>query len=307
MRLLNLNCSLFYKTIAVTGLIMLLLGLTGISQPVTAQDRHAARPPQSALSDPLAPPRPDPLRVAFDQALWPFSFKNNYAYSGFEHDLWNDLADIMGVEYEMIPMQFEQIINALEQGEIDVSIAVIPVTPGRQARVDFSVPYYRTGLSGLCRQSSPEESTIKLPPELPKQNKSKRQKRSSPDKFDVFSGKTIGVQKNSSAEAFARENFKESRLVVYNYREEMFFSLLAHNVDIVFAELSLLEAYLNVTHNPELTLCGPIYKKHNLAIALPKNSHRLKEINHSLQTLRQTDKFKDLCLKWFGVLPSFNK
>ncbi len=307
MPLLNSNRFQLHKTVAAVSLIILLLGLTGAFQPVAAQESQTARPAQSALSDPLAPPRPDPLRVAFDPALWPFSFKNNSSYSGFEHELWHKLANNMGVEYEMIPMPFEQIINALEQEEIDVAIAVIPVTPARQARVAFSLPYYRTGLTGLCRQPDPDEPSPKPQPAPPARNKSQKPKKTSPDKFDTFSGKTVGVQRNSAAETFARENFKESRLVVYDYKEEMFFGLLAHNIDIVFAELSLLEAYLNVTKNPELTLCGPVYKKHNLAIALPKDSTNLKDLNRSLQALRQTDEFKDMCLKWFGVVPSFTR
>ena len=276
---------------------------TGQNQP--------PRPAHSALSDPLAPPRPDPLRVAHDEALWPFSFREKGGYTGFELELWAKVAEGMGVEYELFPMPFADILPALENGDIDVAIAAIPVTQARQERVLFSLPYFRTGLAALCREDSLGEDAP-VPEEPKDKGKSKNTgknagKDTGKDKFEMFRGHSLAVQRGSAGESFARKNLTDSELKDYAFQEEMFFELLARNVDIVFAELNLLEAYLNVTKNPALSVCSPVYDAHNLAIALPKASVHQKELNRSLQAFRNSDEFKALCEKWFGVVPKFGK
>ncbi|MBQ4133363.1 MAG: transporter substrate-binding domain-containing protein [Desulfovibrionaceae bacterium] len=296
---------LYYHKFLVLVLIVFLSAGGAAFQAAFAQENQP-RPAHSALSDPLAPPAPAPLRVAHDQALWPFSFREGSEYVGFEHELWQELAARLEVEYEMIPMPFNRIIDALEKGEVDVSVAVIPVTGERQQRVSFSVPCYRTGLAALCRQSDSEEVA---PSGQPEQGPApdRKAKKKNPGKFDAFAGKTVAVQRGSAAASFAGENFQKSRLLVCDYQEEMFFSLLAHNADIVFAELTLLEAYLNQTGNPGLVLCSPVYEKHNLAVALPKGSPHLKSINRALQTFRSSGEFGELCRKWFGTAPDLSR
>jgi len=270
----------------------------------TQQPPLPPRPVHSALSDPLAPPRPEPLRVAHDEGLWPFSFKDKAQYAGFELELWAKVAEGMGVEYELIPMEFSAIIPALENEEIDVAIAAIPVTAVRQEKVQFSIPYFRTGLVGLCR----DDDETKIDPEpdkdsaKPKNSKDKKAKTKSP-----FEAKLVAVQKNSAAADFAAKNMPAASIKVCNYQEEMFFELLAKNVDAVFAEQNLIDAYLKVSGSDNLVKCSEVYSAHNIAIAVPKSSVHLKELNRSLQSFRSSEEFKELSQKWFGMAPNFGK
>ena len=66
---------------------------------------------------------------------------------GFEIDVARKLASDMGVKAELIVYDWEEIISALQKGEIDVIAAGMAITPGRALRVNFSQPLGITGVS----------------------------------------------------------------------------------------------------------------------------------------------------------------
>ena len=60
---------------------------------------------------------------------------------GFEIDVAKRLAQDMGVEIEFIPTAWSGIIPALLTGKFDVIIGGMGVTPARNLKVNFTVPY----------------------------------------------------------------------------------------------------------------------------------------------------------------------
>jgi len=66
--------------------------------------------------------------------------------SGYEVDVANSIAQDLGVEAEFIVYNWEDIIPALQQGEIDI-IGGLAVTPARALKVSFSQPYADSGVS----------------------------------------------------------------------------------------------------------------------------------------------------------------
>jgi polar amino acid transport system substrate-binding protein len=66
---------------------------------------------------------------------------------GFEIDVARRLAEDMGVEVEFVPTQWSGIIPALLTGKFDVIIGGMGILPQRNLQVNFSKPYYFTGMS----------------------------------------------------------------------------------------------------------------------------------------------------------------
>ena len=64
---------------------------------------------------------------------------------GFEIDVATKLAEDMGVEVEFMPTAWSTIIPALLEERFDVIIGGMSITPERSLKVDFSVPYARSG------------------------------------------------------------------------------------------------------------------------------------------------------------------
>lgn len=65
---------------------------------------------------------------------------------GYEIDVANKIADDMGVKPEFKVYEWEQIIPALQRGEIDVIAGGMAITPGRALQVNFTRPVATSGV-----------------------------------------------------------------------------------------------------------------------------------------------------------------
>ena len=97
-----------------------------------------------------------PLRVV-TSAVAPFVLPDRTPPAGFSVDLWSELAQRMGVEFEWRVVPPQELLPAVQRGEADVAIAAIVLTPEREALVDFSHPYFDSGLQILVRGGSESE------------------------------------------------------------------------------------------------------------------------------------------------------
>ena len=66
---------------------------------------------------------------------------------GFEIDVATRLAKDMGVKVEFVPTKWAGIIPALLTGKFDVIIGGMGITPSRNLKVNFTVPYEHSGMS----------------------------------------------------------------------------------------------------------------------------------------------------------------
>jgi len=82
----------------------------------------------------------DTLRVAYTQAP-PFIIENNGLH-GINVWLWEEIAAELNMEFSLTQMGFSDMLQALEQGTIDVSINPLTITSERLNRIDFTQPYF---------------------------------------------------------------------------------------------------------------------------------------------------------------------
>jgi len=87
-----------------------------------------------------------PIRVVTKE-IEPFVIKDQERLTGFSIDLWKEMALLAGVQYEFVevPTVHEQ-LDAVIEGDADVAIAAISMTAEREEDLDFSYPYYLSGL-----------------------------------------------------------------------------------------------------------------------------------------------------------------
>ena len=75
---------------------------------------------------------------------WAMNDKNGQLV-GFEIDVAKRLAADLGVKVEFVPTKWAGIIPALLTGKFDVIVGGMSVQPGRNQKVNFSIPYDYTG------------------------------------------------------------------------------------------------------------------------------------------------------------------
>jgi polar amino acid transport system substrate-binding protein len=93
--------------------------------------------------------------IGVDGDFPPFTAKDGRGnFSGLDIDAARWIAEREGFDITFIAMPWENIIPALESGEIDIIWSGVTVTEKRQAAVNFSQPYYSVNRSIATRAGS---------------------------------------------------------------------------------------------------------------------------------------------------------
>jgi ABC-type amino acid transport substrate-binding protein len=86
----------------------------------------------------------------YTKPIEPFAFERDGKPVGFSIDLWDRIAKETGQEYELHWVKsVGDVLDAVKKKEADVGVAAISITAEREAAVDFSQPFYESGLSIL--------------------------------------------------------------------------------------------------------------------------------------------------------------
>lgn len=72
-------------------------------------------------------------------------------WTGVSIELWEEMAAMLDIDYEIREYDIQGLMNAVASGEVDVAAAALTVTSPREARVDFTHPFYSTGLGIAAR------------------------------------------------------------------------------------------------------------------------------------------------------------
>jgi len=113
---------------------------------------HLAGSPAEAA--PTPPTHARPVRVA-TAPIAPFVLRKTDPPAGFSIDLWNELARRIGVEFTLSVVRTQsELLQAVQRGDADVAVAAITMTSEREKIVDFSHPYFDSGLQIMVRAQS---------------------------------------------------------------------------------------------------------------------------------------------------------
>lgn len=93
------------------------------------------------------------LRVGMDTFV-PWAMKDKTGkFIGFEIDVARRFAKDTGVGIEFVPTAWKGIIPALLAGKFDVLIGGMSIRPDRARKVNFSIPYYYSGMSLVANKN----------------------------------------------------------------------------------------------------------------------------------------------------------
>ncbi len=137
-----MSCRPHCYALRLAGMAILCLGLTIAATTTSATNR--------------------PLRVV-SAAKAPFVLPKTDPPAGFSIDLWNEVARRMHVEFTWKMLATEaELLSAVQRDEAEVAIAAITMTPEREKLVDFSHPYFDSGLQIMvpARDESPFVTTF---------------------------------------------------------------------------------------------------------------------------------------------------
>ncbi len=77
----------------------------------------------------------------------PFAMKgDDGSWTGISIDLWRRVANDLHLRYRLQEVSLDELISGTAAHRLDAAVAAISVTAEREQRVDFTQPYYATGL-----------------------------------------------------------------------------------------------------------------------------------------------------------------
>lgn len=215
----------------------------------------------------------------------PFSYYNDqHMIDGFDPALIREIGRKLDVEVEVVDFAFEGLDAALQIGQIDVVIAALSVTPGREATLDFSNIYY-VGEDGILARDGSETETVINP--------------------DQIAGKRIGVQKLSIYEDWVRTHLvltgkiSDDMLFVYTKPEHAVGDLKVDRLDLVMMDLQ--PATLALADGG-VKLVGKGLNQQRYAIAVQPGAEELRaRINQALLDLQNEGKVTQLVQLFLGL------
>ncbi|NMH58538.1 transporter substrate-binding domain-containing protein [Alteromonas ponticola] len=119
------------------AIVMLCLSI-GLSSHSVAQSTPDTSPPLS-IGTKIAPPF---VMKGEDQQL-----------TGLSIELWEQMSEQLNAEYEFKEADLDLLLNGLNNQTFDMSIAAVTVSAEREQQVDFSHPYFTTGLAIAVKES----------------------------------------------------------------------------------------------------------------------------------------------------------
>lgn len=216
------------------------------------------------------------LVVAISPDYAPFEFKalvdGKDTIVGADVQLAQAIADELGVELELSPMSFDNVLLSLKSGKADMAISGLSYTDERAKIYDFSEAYYTTENAFLVQASTASDLTS----------------------LESLSGQQVAVQKGTIEEGLSKEQLPDSTIVALTGMGEAINELKAGKVAAVNLEKPVAEGYL--AQNPDLALASFSLKTDQgdaKAVAMPKNSGELvKTVNKVIADLDAKDGYK---------------
>jgi ABC-type amino acid transport substrate-binding protein len=91
------------------------------------------------------------LEVGTKEAA-PFVMRDgNGEWTGISIFLWEEIARALDIEYELRDVALDSLFSGVESGRLDAAFAALTITAERERRLDFTHPYYSTGLAIAAR------------------------------------------------------------------------------------------------------------------------------------------------------------
>lgn len=275
---------------AALGLLLVVLSLAACAR----SDGATVGPTQVVPTSTPTPPPHDAatatrirsrgfLRVGVRYDLEPFGYVTDQGgIAGFDVDLGRELArrwlgDAQAVQFRQV--RSDTAIEHLQAGDVDLVIAALAHTKGREAGADFSLPYFIDGQALLVR--AVDADAIRRPEDL--------------------AGRPVGVSKWNEARETIRTTVPFTlALQTYDRFDTAASALGRREVDAVADLRRRLFRGGRILTQTETSIVGQ-YTTVPVAIAFPQNEPFLADLIHlTLQEMVVDGTYTDLYARWFA-------
>jgi len=211
------------------------------------------------------------LTIGTEAEFAPFEVRlENGSFYGFDIALGEAIAKELGLKVDYIDTDFAGIILSLNSGKFDIAMPAMTITEERKKSINFSDPYFDTGLSLAVPANSPVQ------------------------KLDDLNGKIVGVQLGTTGDLYASslKNVKEVKR--YPHAPDAFLDMKNGKVDAVINDDVVSKPIVAKDPNSFKIISG-LLTIEQYGIAVPKdNEALLQKINAALKKIKENGTYDQI-------------
>ena len=217
----------------------------------------------------------DVLYVGTNAEYPPFEYLDeNGNVAGFDIDLMNEIAKIIGKKIEIKDMTFDGLIPALEANTIDIIIAGMTVNESKKKIMNFSIPYYEVRQNIIVLDNNTDITNL-----------------------SSLNNKRVAVVLGYRADNILSTN-EAVTLERYNRTADTVLALQSGKVDAAVMDSPVAIGY--VKNNEGLKIVDTYSDIQELAIGFRKKDVQLMEdVNNAMKILQTNGVYDSLLKKYF--------
>lgn len=189
---------------------------------------------------------------------------------GFDIELMEQIAEIMGVEVDYVQLDFSVIISALNSGQVDIGLSGFTYSPDRD--VLFSEPYYMSAQAVVVRADSDISS------------------------LDDLTEMRLAAGLGTTGEAAALEMYPDADMVYPDDYLVGFEMLRSGQTDAVISDLGVAENY---AQQDDFRMLSEYLQSEEMSIIVrTDNEELMARIDAAILQFKSTPEYEALLAKW---------
>lgn len=212
-------------------------------------------------------------KIATDTTFAPFEFENeNGEMVGVDLDLLKAISEDQGFQYELVVAGFSAAVTGMEAGEYDAVIAGMSINPEREAKYDFSDPYYDSGVGMAVAADSDITS------------------------YDDLNGKTVAAKIGTEGCTFAESIADQYGFTIIQFEDSasMYQDVLAGNSVACFEDYPVLGYEISRGTALKLPLEMERGSSYGFATLKGANPELVEMFNAGLKNLKESGKYDEI-------------
>lgn len=200
---------------------------------------------------------------------------------GMEMDMARMMADDLGVKLTLKPIYFNDLIPALEAGQVDLVMSGMTITPARNVKVTFVGPYFASGKSILTKEEN--APSLKNTEQM--------------NKPDVV----LAALKGSTSQLFVERLMPNAKLVLTDDYDQAVAMVLDGKVNAMVADFPICMVSVYRYQGKALTTLKNPLTYEPIGIALPPTDPLLLNlVQNFLTRLVNSGELEALRQRWFN-------
>ncbi len=254
------------KILTIALAICMMLTVVSVFAACDNADKNDETTPESTTEADTTVEEKPVLKMGTNAYFQPYEFYEGEKIVGIDAEIAAAVAEKLGMTLEIVDMEFDSIITAVNAGSIDFGMAGMTVTEDRLKEVDFSISYANGVQAIIVKEDSPITTADDL--------------------FAEGAAYKVGVQLGTTGDIYATDDFGADNVTTYSNGNEAVLALTGGSIDCVIIDNEPAKAL--VAANAGLKILETAYTNEDYAICVKKgNSELLEKIDAAILELTE--------------------